>query len=338
MMTTDKNRSVPIDMLKSLAIISVLLIHSGVVMGRFGSPYYIDQAVPIFIIIAAYNGVNSYVRANATTLVQCYYNIPRRFNRVILPYFAVLIIEYLRILVANLLMGKNYSYPDVFLFILTGGYGPGGFFIPVLLSLILILPILYLLYRKNLLLMLAVAFIVNITFEVYALKSGMPNQIYRLMFFRYLFAIGLGIWLAFGIDRRWLAVGGVISFIYITAVDYFDYIPLGNPSWYSQNILSFVWPLVLVVIGLYVAPKRINNIYVWFISEIGKASYHIFLTQMVYFWVLGGYISKLSASFFIINIIICVSIGLIFNYTSQIVASKIKTLRHKSDQISEQYV
>jgi len=341
-------RSVQIDILKGLAIISVILLHSWDTsfLLRIGAPYYISQAVPIFISIAAYNGVNSYVRANATTLVQCYNNISRRLNRLVYPYCVVFSIEYLFILFANLFLENNagmlasitgkpleqihafihasYSYPHVFVFIVTGGYGPGSFFIPVLIPLILSLPILYLLARRNLLLMLVVAFIVDMTFEAYALKSGMPDWMYRLLFIRYLFAFGLGTWLAFGIDRRWLAVGGIISVIYITAVNYLGYTPLAQPSWGSQNALSFVWPLVLVVIGLHIAPECINNIYIESISEIGKASYHIFLTQMVYFWAIGGYINKLSVASFIINIIVCVSIGLIFYYFSQIVADKVK--------------
>ena len=57
----ERYRSVQIDILKGLAIISVILLHSwdASFLLRIGAPYYISQAVPIFIIIAAYNGVCS---------------------------------------------------------------------------------------------------------------------------------------------------------------------------------------------------------------------------------------------------------------------------------------
>ena len=349
-MGMERERSTKIDILKGLAIISVILLHSWdkPLLLWIGAPYLISQAVPIFIIIASYNGVSSYTRSNATTLVQCYNNIPRRLSRLLWPYLTILMIEYLFIFFVNLfkrnivmalalITGKSsdqiqtfiqatYSNPHVISFIVTGGYGPGSFFIPVLIPLLFTLPVLYLLARKNVMLMLFATFAIDMAFEVYALESGMPDWIYRLLFIRYLFAFGLGIWLAYGIDRRWLAIGGTISIIYITAINYAGYMPLAYPSWGSQNAISFAWPLALVVIGLSI------NTNARFISEIGKASYHIFLTQMVYFWAIGGVINTISGASFIINIIVCVSIGLMFYYFPQVVTNEVKRQRHKSNQ------
>lgn len=52
------------------------------------------------------------------------------------------------------------------------------------------------------------------------------------------------------------------------------------------------------------------------LEEIGKASYDIFLTQMVYYATLGGLVHRLVGSFavqVIINIVICVAMGFVFN-------------------------
>lgn len=342
----EKGHNLAIDILKGLAIISVILMHSWdrLFLLRLGAPYHILQAVPIFIIIAAFNGVNSYIRADAVTLIQCYNNIIRRFNRLIWPYFIFLVTEYLFIVFINIInyryveilseitgvspdristyIHSVYGFPQVFSFVVTGGYGPGSFFIPVLMPLIFVLPMLYLLARRNLTLMVSVAFIIDLAFEIYAIESSMPDWAYRLLFIRYLFAFALGIWLALGVDRKWLAIGSIISVGYITAVNYLQYAPLGQPSEGSQNALSFIWPLALVVIGLSFSPMIINNLGVRLISEIGRASYHIFLTQMVYFWTIGGKINGISAGVFIINIIICITIGLTFYYISQIAAVK----------------
>jgi peptidoglycan/LPS O-acetylase OafA/YrhL len=356
----EKSRSVPIDILKGLAIISVILLHSWAgrpFLAWIGAAYYISQAVPIFIIIAAYNGVNSYIRADAITLKQCYNNITLRLNRLLWPYCITLIIEYSFIVFINFISYKyvglfsaiagvspdriqtyihsRFSYPQVFSFVVTGGFGPGNYFIPVLILLIFVLPMLYLLARRNLMLMLVVAFIIDLAFDIYAVKSSMPEWAYRLLFTRFLFAFALGIWVAFGIDRKWLAIGSIISIIYLTAVVYLGYTPLAPVSWGGTNALSFVWSLALVVIGLSVFPIAVNNLCVRLISECGKASYHIFLTQMVYFWTIGYYIYGLFDNSFIINItvfiintIICVAVGLMFYYFSQIAACKVKKLKY----------
>ncbi|MDD4651102.1 MAG: acyltransferase family protein [Methanothrix sp.] len=350
-----RDRSVPIDILKGLAIISVILLHSwdSSTLLRLGAPYYISQAVPIFIIISGYNGVKSYLRAGATTFGQCYNNTPRRLSRLIYPYSIILAIEILFILFVNLfenniagmlasvtgrplehihtVIHEYYGDPHIFTSVITGGYGPGSFFVPVLIPLVIILPILYLLARRNLSLMLFGTFCFTLVFEAYALKSEMPDWIYRLTFIRYLFAFGLGIWLALGKGRTWSFVGGIMSAIYITGVNYFGFTPLAQQSWGSQNALAFVWPLVLVEIGLSVAPKHIGNICIRCISEIGQASYHIFLIQMVYFWTLGWFINTLSSASFIINVILCVLIGYAFYCVSYSKAAKGKALKYESN-------
>ena len=321
-------RCTPIDLLKGLAIISVILLHSwdNSFLLRIGAPYYISQSVPIFIIIAAYNGVDSYFRANANTLIQCYYITHRRFNRLFLPYCIYLIIDYSIIILMNKqVFIKNETMfasiadkmpaliMNVLSFFVTGGYGAGSYFVPVLVQLILTLPILYLFGSRNIKFMIIGALIFDMIFEIYALKFGMPGWIYERIYMRYLFAAALGVWLFFGINKIWLTIGGSISIIYITMVTYWGYIPPMQTCWGSQNAPSFMWTLAIVAIGLHVLPKNVNNSHIWFIAEIGKASYHIFLSQMVYFWVMGDSINKFSGAI-VINLVICISIGLLYYY------------------------
>ena len=174
--------------------------------------------------------------------------------------------------------------------------------------------------------MLIAAFFANMAFEIYALVSGMPDWIYRLIFVRYLFAFGLGIWLAFGIDRKWLSIGCIISMAYIAAINYFGYAPIAQPSWGSQNALSFLWPLSIIVMGISIRQKSSITTIFRPISEIGRASYHIFLTQMVYFWAIGNFINSITWAAFIINVVLCILVGWIFFNFSIIVSAKLKEL------------
>jgi peptidoglycan/LPS O-acetylase OafA/YrhL len=58
--------------------------------------------------------------------------------------------------------------------------------------------------------------------------------------------------------------------------------PYFQTPWQPQTVLSFFYPLILCVLGLRYLPSNGNSF--WnIISLIGKASYHIFLIQIIFF-------------------------------------------------------
>lgn len=67
-------RNYNIDILKALAIIAVIFLHSlpRDVLFLSGSPYHIWQTVPIFMLLAGYNTANSYKGRKYESLNQFY--------------------------------------------------------------------------------------------------------------------------------------------------------------------------------------------------------------------------------------------------------------------------
>ena len=151
--------------------------------------------------------------------------------------------------------------------------------------------------RRDASLMVIISFLLTISFELFSVSYGLSAVLYRLIYLRYLFAGALGVYIAATNNRAnsILILGSILSFIYILLVNYFNFhLTFIHSSWISQNAPSFMWPMMMVILGLNLLPQRVLNIPGVIISKIGEASYHIFLVQMTYY-AFSQYI-KLSAS------------------------------------------
>jgi len=281
-------RNLQIDLLKGMAIISVILLHNTYflkIMPYILGPFYIWQAVPVFIIIAGFNGFLFYSKRNIASLLQCY-RLPlliHRIERILMPYTAIWIIETIVLL---FLLDRAFSPRGLLVSFLTGGEGPGSYFVPIIIQHILITPVLYWLAKRNALLMVVISFILTMSFEVFSTKCGLSAELYRLIYLRYLFAGALGVYLAM-VDNRhniFIIIGSFVSFLYILFVNYFGlHLPFIHPAWISQNAPSFMWPMMIVILGLDYLPRNVFRLPGMMLAKIGVASYHIFLVQMIYF-------------------------------------------------------
>ncbi|KAF1083740.1 hypothetical protein SPSYN_03089 [Sporotomaculum syntrophicum] len=218
-----------------------------------------------------------------------------------------------------------------------GGSGPGSYFVPLVLQIIFFLPVLYILAQKNANLMLIGAFALNILFELGCYYWAMPQSTYRFIFLRYLFAIALGIWLAKAKHINWYLVtaGALLSLLYITGVSFYDLRPPVQPDWSPQNAPAFFWPFMVVLLGLKLLPEQANGP-VKLIAALGKASYHIFLSQMVYFYYMDYLFAKLPLGLYIlINLTICLSAGYLFYLLEQKLRAVLNTKKEAGYAVSQ---
>jgi peptidoglycan/LPS O-acetylase OafA/YrhL len=332
-------RSSQVDIIKGLAIISVIILHSlsTPIKLSIGAPFYIWQAVPIFIIIAGYNGAMSCYAKGSIKLRQCYNwsMLSRRFHRILVPFFWIWILQQI-IIVAFL--GQSPCLLDLAKSLISGGQGAGTYFIPVILQHILILPALFWIGMRSPTLLLFSALFLNLCFEAVSVLSGMTEPIYKYIYARFLFAGALGVWLVVTQNRPKICIGicTFVSLIYIAAVGYFGLsLPFIHPSWGIQNAPSYMWPFTMILLGLTFLPSTTTGFLSMIIAGLGRASYHIFLVQMTFFWIkmypvllIGELPDKIASlirlicclsdpnSYNIIivisNILICTLLGLIF--------------------------
>lgn len=319
-----------IDILKGLAIIAVILMHTynNDLLFAIGAPFYIWQAVPVFLLLAAFNNACALSSARKTTLVQSYdlTILFHRLKRLADPYVIVWIFQLLVVLFVLAskidipLQNPNHFFYNginaVFNF-LSGTNGPGNYFIPLIVQLILLVPLFYWLALRSPNLMLAVAFVLDLVCEFLSVVSGMPTWLYGILITRYIFICALGVWLVFQerVMTQWILIGGLLSALYITAVSYFSFrvwIFSLDPSFF--HACAFFWTLVIVVLGFQFLPSDSGNRIVGILTELGKASWHIFLVQMTFFFFLGHVvIMELSVGSVIIlalfYLVPCLSIG-----------------------------
>lgn len=309
-------RNYNIDVLKALATISVIILHSLThsVELKILAPYHIKQAVPIFMVLAGYNTAVSYQKRNFTTLRDCYNSeyLRKRLQRLIHPF---VLTWFLQMVIVFSTTG-NLNPQLSLLSFLRGGRGPGSYFVPIIVQTTLLLPFIYLFLKKNKKQSVLIMFLVSLGLELFSRVTDMGAAPYRLLIFRYVFALTLGVWLALNdkkINYKWLACLSIGSFLYITAVNYFDWIFIMEKYWEGSHAPAYFWTLLIVVIGLKLPPvrieKKVNRIFV----KIGQASYHIFLAQMVYFWRLKDLLPPLPLAVKLsLNMLLCLTLGLLF--------------------------
>ena len=343
----DKNKYyLQIDLLKAVAIISVIIIHT-IPYGLINQylffnliySFIIIEAIPIFLIIMGINTGLSFKRNSYESLDQIFTRLyfRKRIRRFVYPLLVAFVISIL----IGFIFHKNLNFG----FLNIMGYlpltGPGNYFISLVLQFIIIFPFIYIIYLKKPRLMLFLSFSISLIFEVIMANTMIlqVSELYNACILRYIFAITLGLWAADSFNpeefkkffhNKLFITGVAISIAYIIASSFLSFkFPsfIFTPSnWGSQNVFSFFYPLLLIIVGIRFLPSKSENKIVRFFVLIGKASYHIFLLQIIYFGggftfasVLGGIVLFKTINIYflgiltiLMNLVICLGFGLVF--------------------------
>lgn len=287
-MKTRKKRRLNIDIIKAFAIVSVILLHTfdGNLLLEIGAPFHIWQAVPIFMILQGFNNGGSYKRREYKVINDFTDQefIVNKTQRLLFPFIVFFIIQtvFLYLDTPNYFASENHL-----LRLFTGGRGPGSYFVPLTIQAQLIVPLMFLAARKSVSKMLIGSFFINVLLEVYSLTSNMNEELYRILIIRFIFALALGVALSmWGFDKfktKSFYIASIVSLIYIVGVMYFNWNFIMEKYWHSQHIPGFIYPLFLIIFINGLEMNDENKI-MQYAAEIGKASYHIFFTQLLYFW------------------------------------------------------
>ena len=271
-------------------------------------------------------------------------NSLKSFESVIITYIAVVIIEILAGLVlsrfnfgADISLDHLSSPLSFIKWFLSGASGPGSYYMPIIVQLILFFPLVWLLVGKLKSLGLLCSLALNATYEIIVYYCDMNPQIYRILIFRYTFLIALGIYLAITKNTKrdnitaliFLIAGASLIFVntYIRPFPLFQ-------DWKSTSMLCVPFAYgIIYFLKKFFEDMPYNKLFI-----IGKASFHIYLTQMVFFGFGGGRILKIIFDFTpnvtnkilqsIVAILVCVSVGVLFF----ILETKIKQLFTKKSK------
>ncbi len=122
------------------------------------------------------------------------------------------------------------------------------------------------------------------------------------------------------IKKKYYIISFLLGIAYIILVQYFK-CDVFIKYWKGTSILSnlYIIPIIICILNNVTINCKI-------LEKISKASYHIFLTQMVYYYTLSKYVYKFVNNDLIVifvNIVICCTCGYIFYIIENILREKI---------------
>ncbi len=325
-MKTDQ-RERTVDFLKGICILLVCFTHfqwTGEQVKKFLFPFWVDMAVPVFMILSGYIYTKVSDQRASTVLSQAYRpsvlcsKLIRLTVPVLLTYAVTLLWDYYQ--------HQTIEYPIFFTF-LQGGRGQGAYYYPVMVQTVFVLPLIHAAIKRFEEKGLFLCFFINAAYEVLHVAYLIPTESYRLLMFRYIFVLAAGSFLATG--KRWstkywitmLFVGASFIFSY----SYGGYKPLFVKDWTgtcfiaSMYAVPFAW-IVICKIKPCFSPLE------W----VGKASYHIFLAQMLYYYCFSPFVYQ-GVSNRKLQLLICMTISVGLGLLFYIVESPLtKWLQNKT--------
>lgn len=334
---TDRFHS--IDFLKGICILFIIITHYAwkeTERLRYLFPFWIDMAVPIFMIISGFVYTKSFLEKDISTLEKAYSirNILGKIIRYSVPFIIAFIIE---MVVFNVSGARHYNVWQMGKIFFRGGVGPGGYYYPIMIQFIFYFPIIYAIVKKHDFNGVFICAFINFLYEFLRCMYGMPVEEYRLLVFRYTLLISYGSYLAMGNYKRHMKLLGLsflIGIMYIFIFRYVGYTPPITNFWIGTSMWACLY--IIPISGTLIFNKKFCN---KLVEIIGKASYNIFLVQMVYYngeetiyrivqiknW--GGRL--------LINIVMCLSIGVLFYFVETPIT---RFVHKKAYRILDKYV
>lgn len=330
-----KQRNHFADISKGLAIIMVTMTHYSWEKAerlQLYFPYWISMAVPIFMIVTGVMSTASYERKGVNTLKQAY--APQLLTQKAIRYTVPFLYMYLVELVIELIQGRQYTFFQMIKQFITGGIGVHGtYYYPVLRQMIWMVPLIYYIVKKWKW-GIGLCFFMNLILEVWKNEIQMDSEVYRLTAFRYIFAIAMGCYIYLYKEKTsaWAWAGmWILGVSYIWKISYTDYQPEIFTRWKNTSMLSVLYMAPLFVWGM----NKLSKVRCRFLESLGKASYHIFLFQIIYYNFICPYVMTILGSRvaeLIISVCICLAGGYAYYLLYQYVSGKVRDFYHKEDR------
>lgn len=286
------------------------------------------MCVPMFMLITGYVNAVSFSRRFVVTFYG-FYSAKNILNKIItftVPFLFVFIVS----VIGRMILGKGDGFGAIVQAFFWGGYGPGAYYIPCLIQLIFIFPVIYRIIADKKENGLVICFFINLVFEVAKTVYDMNADCYRLLVFRYFFIVALGCYTFLYREKlsyKKALLCGAVGTCYLLLNRYTGYRPIVFTYWNSTCMVSalFAFPFLYWV----TAPSNKVRFKCGWMEYAGKRSYYIFLVQMLFY---SSDIDKTILSVvkypiiaIVINIAVCVLGGLAFSMICAPVVDRVKS-------------
>lgn len=306
-----------VDYLKALCCLLVIVNHYPWTNEQKLHPMFVfvvRMAVPVFMILSGYTFSMSATKKHQG-LKELYSarNLFPKFQRFTVP----VIIAFGFYLLFCAISGNGYSISEAATAFMMGDYGPGSYYYGMMLQFLIFFPLIFALIRRTQATGLVIIFIINLLFEISVAGFDVPYEDYRISLFRYFMYIAFGSYLFLNREKKLPAPA--LSVLFLTGLFYLissDYLCFEWPifqywSWSALPVAFFIFPFVYLVLH-YLEHIRIPGSFGKMLTFTGKASYHIFLVQMLYYQLeLDACFNMLPTGLaLLIHVSICMSLGM----------------------------
>lgn len=337
---------VAIDVIKGLAIIMIILTHvSTIPMDlklRIAYPYTILPAVPIFLICSGFLYLRSELgkrckneEAGGTgNIILSWYgssNFMRRINRLLYAYLVQWVV-----LMGTLFIfrGKLLPAPDALIMFLQGGRGPGAYYVLIMFQFMVVFPFLAYAFEKSPFGTSLGCFFFMFLWELVVSECKISGAVYHILIFRVIPHIIMGMLLYRYYEKVCKtavpAVCMLIGAIYLAAIYYFGYKQQLLARDVTQGPIAALYSFGIVWYTLKLEPFWENHKKMLSpVCLLGKASWHIFLVQMVYYYFARRV--KFEQSFhslgiaIVVDLLITITVGCLFYSLEKMLRSMLMT-------------
>ena len=339
--------------MKVFIVVAHVVLITDAMRGQWLFPLWIDQAVPFFWMISAYlfaRAADAHGSIRPADELRWARLWPRLW-RVIVPYSVV----YLGILAlmakraalissANALVGWEVvsgtgpaaSICAVVVSYVCGSPGPGGYYIPCLFQMYLLLPFMWFGLKRWPRATVAVILVLTGVYELLAISGIVSPQAYRLTIVRYLPFLLLGMAFCRAAERDRLSLSNrrglsaaiaslALGCAYIVGVSYYDFPALGVESWSTTNTFSALYSgaaFYLMLVASNAISQRQNrciaegggrNVPNLVVEQLSRAALHVYVFQMLWYYFVNAHADAMSAIPLLlligIDVAACVGIG-----------------------------
>lgn len=157
--------------------------------------------------------------------------------------------------------------------------------------------------------------IINFVYEVLQSAYYVNEECYRLLVFRYIIVIAFGCYLAIGKRKiKWYVflTAFFVGLVYIIVFNYLGITPIFTKYWTGTSFWACMY--ILSIAAFLISRKNMRFMP---LEIIGKASYNIFLIQMIYYLFFASYIYRIISNPYLqlgANFVICIVAGVLFYY------------------------
>lgn len=322
-----------LDVVKGILIMFVIISHFAWSQDeRLGYlfPFWIDMAVPFFMLISGYVYAASFEKNNIACIEAAYETrfVLKKLIRYTVPYIIAYVAE---MFIYYYIRQTSFSAQSYFSIFLRGGAGAGSYYWPIMVQFVFVFPVIYFVIKKNPKKGLLFVLCANAAYELIQRAYDFNESSYRLLLFRYLFLIGFGCFLFLyqrKINIMWYVLLVVVGAGSIIAWRYYSMPPLIVNYWIGTCYVCsmFIIPAFALVI------KYLKNMRLPGMEVVGKASYNIFLVQMLFYDIPQEYIAaKINSRVLqlLFGLVVCVVVGILFWIVEKRITQKVlKIMEH----------